>query len=98
MIYLLAHLKTRPGSHPELMTAAREMIAATRTEPGCLMYDLHVSVTDPQSMVFVEAWRDREALSEHFDAPHMGIWRKASEGFFVERRIEVIHPGEVELL
>ena len=48
MIYLLAHLRARPGNHPELMQAAKEMIAATRAEPGCTLYDLNVSITDPQ--------------------------------------------------
>jgi quinol monooxygenase YgiN len=98
MIYLLAHLKARPGTHPELMSAAKAMIAATRAEPGCILYDLNISITDPQSMVFVEAWKSREALSEHFDAPHMAVWRKASEGYFTERKIEVIHPEKVEAL
>jgi quinol monooxygenase YgiN len=98
MIYLLAHLKARPDTHPELMSAAKAMISATRAEPGCILYDLNISITDPQSMVFVEAWKSREALSEHFDAPHMAVWRKASEGYFTERKIEVIHPEKVEAL
>jgi quinol monooxygenase YgiN len=98
MIYLLAHLKARPGSHPDLMSAAKAMIEATRAEPGCILYDLHISITEPQLMVFVEAWKSREALAEHFDAPHMAAWRKASEGYFTERKIEVIHPEKVEAL
>jgi quinol monooxygenase YgiN len=98
MIYFLAHLKVRPGAHPELMAAAKAMIAATRAETGCILYDLNISITDPQSMIFVEAWKSREALAEHFDAPHMAVWRKASEGYFTERKIEVIHPEKVEAL
>jgi quinol monooxygenase YgiN len=98
MIYLLAHLKACPGAHPELMAAAKAMIAATRAETGCILYDLNISITDPQSMIFVEAWKNREALVEHFDAPHMAVWRKASEGYFTERKIEVIHPEKVEAL
>ena len=98
MIYLPAHLKCRPGAHPELMSAAKTMIAATRAEPGCINYGLNISITDPQSMIFVEAWQSREALSAHFDAPHMAVWRTASEGYFTERKIEVIHPEKVEAL
>jgi quinol monooxygenase YgiN len=98
MIYVLAHLTCRPGDHPELLTAAKAMIAKTRMEPGCVLYDLNISITDPQSMIFVEAWQSRAALAEHFETPHMAVWRKASEGYFVERRIEVIHPEKVETL
>jgi quinol monooxygenase YgiN len=98
MIYLLAHLKARPGDHPELMEAAKTMITATRTEPGCILYDLNTSITDPQSMIFVEAWESREALTAHFEMPHMAVWRAASDGYFVGRTIEIIHPERVELL
>jgi quinol monooxygenase YgiN len=49
-------------------------------------------------MVFVEAWKSREALSEHFETLHMAVWREASEGYFTERKIEVIHPEKVEAL
>ncbi len=98
MIYLLAHLKSRPGNHPELMEAAKAMIAATRAEPGCILYDLNVSITDPQSMIFVEAWESREALTAHFEMPHMKVWQKASEGYFTDVKLELIHPDKVELL
>ena len=98
MIYLLAHLTCRPDGHPELMSAAKAMISATRAETGCLVYDLNVSISDPQSMIFVEAWKSREYLAAHFATPHMAAWRRASEGYFTERRIEVIHPEKVEAL
>ena len=98
MIYLLAHLKARPGNHPELMEAAKAMIVATRTEPGCILYDLNVSVTDPQSMIFVEAWESRDALTAHFEMPHMKVWQAASEGYFTDVKLELIHPERVELL
>jgi quinol monooxygenase YgiN len=98
MIYLLAHLRARPNDHAEILGDAKIMIAATRLEPGCILYDLNVSITDPQSMVFVEAWESREALSAHFETPHMAVWRAASEEYFVERKIEIIHPERVETL
>ena len=98
MIYLLAHLKARPRKHPELVEAAKAMITATRTEPGCILYDLNASVTDPQSLIFVEQWESREALTAHFGMPHMAVWRRASEGYFVDRKIEIIHPDKVEVL
>ncbi len=98
MIYLLAHLTARPNDHAEILADAKIMIAATRTEPGCILYDLNVSITDPCSMIFVEAWESREALTSHFETPHMAVWREKSGPYFVERKIEVIHPAKVELL
>jgi quinol monooxygenase YgiN len=98
MIYLLAHLRARADDHAEILADAKIMIAATRTEPGCILYDLNVSITDPCSMIFVEAWESREALTAHFNTPHMAVWQAASKGYFVDAKIEVIHPDKVELL
>lgn len=98
MIFLLAHLRARPGTHPELMAAAKAMIAATRSEPGCILYDLNVSVTDPQSLIFVEQWESRDALTAHFAMPHMKVWQAASEGYFTDVKLELIEPANVEML
>jgi quinol monooxygenase YgiN len=98
MIYLPAHLGSRPCDHPDLMEAAKAMIWATRLEPGCMPYDLSISVTDPQPTISAEAWNSRGALAEHFESPHMAEWRKASRGYFTERKIEIFHPEKVELL
>ena len=46
MVYLLAQLTCRAGSHPESTEAAKAMITATRAEPGCILYDLNISITD----------------------------------------------------
>ena len=95
MVYLPAHLTCRPGHSPELLAAARTMIAAARLEPRCILCDLNISIADPQSTTFVKAWKSREALAEHFETPHTAAWRRASEGYFTERRIEIIRPEKV---
>lgn len=46
MVYLLAQLTCRAGSHPESTEAATAMITATRAEPGCILYNLNISITD----------------------------------------------------
>jgi quinol monooxygenase YgiN len=96
MNYPLAHLRCRPGEHPILLRAARAMTEAARLEPGCIPYVLNISATGPQSMLFVETWRSRESLSEHFGMPRLAAWRSASERYFTERRIEFIHSEKVE--
>ena len=71
MIYVIATLKIRPGTRDAVAAAAQSAIEGTRKEEGCLLYDLHASVTDPERMVFVEQWTDREALAKHLKAPHL---------------------------
>lgn len=96
MIYVIATLRVRPEKLSTCLDAARAVIAATRKEEGCIFYDLHQSVTDPDQLVFVERWTSREALAKHFDAPHMTPWRAAGAECVVERKVEIVAPENVE--
>lgn len=98
MIILIATLRIKPGSLPAVIEAARPCLVATRLEAGCISYDLHVDVTDPEALVFVERWETREALAAHFEMPHLKAWREAGEPYFLSRKLEIIHPETIELL
>ena len=96
MIYVIATLVTKPGAAPKLYDAARVCIEKTRVEKGCISYDLHVSITDPDRMVFVERWETREDLTAHSKQPHLKDWREASTPHAVSRAIEIVHVDKVE--
>jgi quinol monooxygenase YgiN len=96
VIYVIATLRARPEKLSQLLDAAKAVIAGTRKEDGCIFYDLHQSVTDPDQLVFVERWSSREALAKHFEAPHMVPWRAAGAECVVERKVEIVTPEHVE--
>ena len=77
MTYLVATLTYKPGTLNEFLNDAKACIAATREETGCISYDLHQSLTDENTLVFVERWTDRQALEGHFNAEHFKVWRDA---------------------
>lgn len=95
MIYLIATLKIKPGSLPEIMEAVAPCLDATRKEDGNISYDLFQSTTDPDTLTFVERWETREALEAHFETPHLIAWREAGEPLFLDRKIEIITPSDV---
>lgn len=96
MIFLIATLRIKPGSFPAVLEAVKPCLVATRLEHGCLSYDLHVNVTDPEELVFIERWESQAALDAHFEAPHLKAWRTAGGPHMVSRKIEIIHPERVE--
>ena len=97
MIYVIAEMRFRPGTPESAFDQARKLIAETNKEEGCMAYDMHRSITDPDRIVVVERWKSREALSQHFETPHMKAWR-ANSDFVIERKIDVITPENVEKL
>jgi quinol monooxygenase YgiN len=97
MIYVVATLHIKEGTRDTFIAGARDMIAATVKEDGCLFYDLHQSVTEPNRFVFVERWTSREALGEHFKVPHMLTWRGISGPCLSQpSSVEIISPADVE--
>ncbi|MEX1250392.1 MAG: putative quinol monooxygenase [Hyphomonas sp.] len=67
---------------PENLEAARpvmkQMIRASRAEPGCIDYAYAVDVLDPGLVRVTERWETRAALTAHFAAAHMATWRSFS--------------------
>lgn len=96
MIHVIARIRIRPGTLEPFVALAWPCIEATRREPGCLFYDLAASTTDPDTVIFIERWRDREALEAHRAAPHLAAFRAASQDHVVETSLEIIHPERVE--
>ncbi len=98
MIHLIATITIRPGSLDAVVAAAKPCLEGTRAEAGCISYELFQSVEDPEKLVFVERWKDRTALTEHFHAPHLIAWREAGGQHILTRHIEVVTDSAVEIL
>ena len=95
MIYLIATLKIKPGSQETLRKLVAPCIEGTRKEPGNISYDLFESTTDENTLVFVERWESQEAVDNHFTEPHFLAWREIGQQYFLDRKIEIIHPSQV---
>ncbi|MET1080595.1 MAG: putative quinol monooxygenase [Pseudomonas sp.] len=67
---LIATLTTLDAPSPALLEGLNRLIAASRAEPGCLQYDLHLQTDNPRVLVMIEQWRDAAALTEHQGSAH----------------------------
>lgn len=97
MVYVIATLTVKPEMRAELIAAAHEAIAVTRKEQGCISYDLHESVGDPNKLVFVEEWASADCLPVHSKSDHMRAFgRVAVKCFSAPVKVEIITPEKVE--
>ena len=98
VIYVVATLTIKPETRAELIAAAKTCIGITRKEKGCILYDLHESMTDAARFVFVEQWETMEDLMAHGGNEHMKPWRKVvKECMTAPTRIEIITPEKVDV-
>jgi quinol monooxygenase YgiN len=96
MIYVVATTEVKPEHREAYIKAAKDCVAATQKEVGCIYYDSHVSVNNPNLFVVVERWESREHLDAHGRAPHMKVFRELSAPFKVSPTvIEIINPADV---
>ena len=97
MIYVVAELRLKPGTAETAAAEARKVVAGTVKEDGCLAYDFHLSVSDPERLVAVERWESREALERHNLTPHLLAWRAVVREIVIDRKIHIISPESVEI-
>jgi len=69
-----------PGRRDELVTATREVAAATRTDQGCLAYSFAADVEDEDRILSIEIWADRAALDAHMAHGHTEAFLRVAPG------------------
>lgn len=69
MIIVTGSVQSQPERIDELLAASLEHVHRSRREPGCLLHCVHRDAEDPLTLVFLEHWTDRAALTTHFAVP-----------------------------
>jgi len=70
-IRLVARLKARPGKVEALRAVLFGLLAPTRTEEGCITYEMLQNLEDPTDFTFVEEWSGQPAIDAHFASEHI---------------------------
>jgi len=89
-IIIAGTVRVPPENLAGLRPHMEAMLAASRSEDGCITYSYAQDVVEPGLIRVFEAWRDQAAIDAHFAAPHMATWRAAWPGFGVtDRRLSL---------
>jgi quinol monooxygenase YgiN len=90
-LVVVATLKAKSGKAAELRSAFLELERHSRTEKGCIKYDLHQSIEDPDTFLFYEIWADEEALALHANSDFMNASRKITRDLVESRVLQKFH-------
>ena len=102
MIHVIAIITAKPGQRENILAAARANIPAVRAEDGCIEYNIGVDAEGmggfqtkfgADTFVFVEKWRDANALKAHATAPHMAAYSAKVKDLIASRVIHVLSPA-----
>ena len=65
MLVLIAKFKTRAEYREEFINLSEGMLEPSRSEEGCIHYELLQNPFNPDLFTFYEKWRSEEDLVEH---------------------------------
>jgi quinol monooxygenase YgiN len=84
-VTLIVHLRAREGQELLLEAELRALVAPTRREQGCLLYDLHRSADGPGAFLLHEVWATREAHTSHTRTAHFLRWNARKDAVCADR-------------
>jgi quinol monooxygenase YgiN len=68
-LILRVHL---PADQRQQVTAAMQaLVEPSRSEPGCIRYELYRDLGKDGELVLLECWRDQAAFDEHIAKPYL---------------------------
>ena len=96
-ILVIGTVRLPPENIDRARAAMETMVAASRAEDGCLEYAYSHDLLEPGLVRVTEAWRDRAALTAHFQAPHMAAWRRVFPSLGItDRNLALYEAGQPE--
>jgi quinol monooxygenase YgiN len=67
---LIARMRTREGEEERAATLVSQLVAATRQEPGNILYIAHRDPEDPRAFMLYEQYDDEAAFAAHHASRH----------------------------
>jgi quinol monooxygenase YgiN len=91
MISVIAKIPVKEEKRDEAIEAFKQLVAEVAKEEGTLSYTLNVSKNEPNVLVVMERYKDKEALKTHSSTPHFqSFFAKAGELFSGSPEITIL--------
>ena len=81
---IVANIIAKPDQVELVKAELQKLVPITRSEQGCLQYDLHQDNENPAHLMFYENWESRELWQDHMNAPHLAEYQEATDGAVAE--------------
>ncbi len=70
MLVLVVQIVVQEGKKEELLAIARQMAEGSQKEAGNIEYHLYENLDAPNTVAFIEKWKNQEALDVHVTLAH----------------------------
>jgi quinol monooxygenase YgiN len=77
MVVAIGRVRTNADLRDQLVSIGQRVASASRSEPGCISYQVCQDTESDYDYVFVEEWESEDALQQHFRTPHVAEFMAA---------------------
>ncbi|NLT21675.1 MAG: antibiotic biosynthesis monooxygenase [Syntrophorhabdus sp.] len=81
MVTLIARLPIVEGKMDEALAAFKALMSEVAKEGGTVLYSLNVEKANPNTLVVVEQYKDKESLKFHSSTPYLKEFFEKSASF-----------------
>eukprot|EP00128_Syssomonas_multiformis_P002994 Colp12_sorted_trinity150504_noHs@6106 len=91
-IQVLAKIEAVGGKKEDLLRLMADLVPVSRTDEGCLQYDLVQRMGNPDVITVVELWQSHELWQAHLAQPHFHTFAAKLEGISASIEIGAYVP------
>lgn len=81
---VVAQIRAKDGMEDTVKEELMALVGPTRSEKGCIKYELHQSVENKSLFMFYEQWANKKDLDEHIRMPYMKAHVQKARDLFAE--------------
>ena len=81
MIAVIAKIPVKPEAKEDAIKEIKVLMEGVGKEEGTLHYTLNIAQNDPDTLVFIERYKDMDALGVHGSTPHFQEFMGKSMSF-----------------
>ena len=93
---ITANVKVKPDKVTDFVELTKELIAESRAESGNISYTLYQSPADSTQFIFLEEWKNQEAIDFHFETPHFKGFGAIGDECFSQPAVIKIYEASVK--
>ena len=83
-VTVIARVRANEGKEEVVRQELTALIAPTRSEPGCVMYNLHQGADNKSLFMVYVSWSSKNALDDHLKKPYLKSFVEKAKDLLVE--------------
>jgi len=83
-VTVVARIKAKAGMEAQVKDSLMALVKPSRSDAGCVNYDLHQSSEDKALFLFYENWTSKEDLNTHLGKPHVKAFLEKADALLSE--------------